>query len=43
MHDGIPALTVHDSFIVPVEHDGYIQALMGDVFRERYGCDIAVE
>ncbi|NRA17476.1 MAG: hypothetical protein HRU04_18460 [Oceanospirillaceae bacterium] len=43
MHDGIPALPVHDSFIVPVEHDGYIQELMGNAFRERYGCNIAVE
>ena len=41
--DAIPALTVHDTFIVPVGHDGYIQELMGNVFRESYGCNIAVE
>ena len=41
--DAIPALSVHDSVIVPVGQDGYIHELMGNVFRERYGCSIAVE
>ncbi|WP_432471800.1 hypothetical protein [Amphritea sp. HPY] len=43
MRDGVVALPVHDSYIVPVEHDDYIQGLMGDVFRQAYGCEIGVE
>lgn len=43
LRDGVVALPVHDSYIVPVEHDDYLQGLMGDVFRQAYGCEIGVE
>ncbi|WP_432472351.1 hypothetical protein [Amphritea sp. HPY] len=43
MRDGVVALPVHDSYIVPVEHDDYIKGLMGDVFMQKYRCEIGVE
>ena len=41
--DGVVAIPIHDSYIVPEKHRVYLQNLMVKVFKDKYGCGIIVD
>lgn len=41
-HRGIPVLPIHDSFIVPTDHEGELRAVMGETYRSHMGFDCPI-